>query len=188
MDNSAGVDCSDHEVNIKIALFDALAKEKISFIKRNKILELMTQNVSDLVLRDNNMQTQAISIANSIGYLSLGEQSKFLDRLEKNGELNRDIEFLPSNKEIDRRQNDKIGMTRPELCVMLSYAKMGIYKNILQSNLVKDKYFNKYLFSYFPEIMQSDFIDEISNHQLSKEIISTQLTNLIVGQGGNYFC
>ena len=187
MDNSAGVDCSDHEVNIKIALFDALAKEKISFLKRNKILESMTQNVSDLVLKDNNMQTQAISIANSMGYLALGEQGKFLDRLEKNGELNRDIEFLPSNKEIDRRQNDKIGMTRPELCVMLSYAKIGIYKNILQSNLVKDKYFNKYLFNYFPEIMQSDFIDEITNHQLSKEIISTQLTNLIVDRAGITF-
>lgn len=187
MDNSAGVDCSDHEVNIKIALFDAVIKDKISFSKRNEVLELMTNEVSDLVLRDNNMQTQAVSIANSMGYLALGEQSKFLDRLEKNGELNRDIEFLPSAKEIDRRQNDKIGMTRPELCVMLSYAKMGIYKNILQSDLIKDKYFNKYLISYFPAKMQQDFVKEINNHQLSKEIISTQITNLIVDRAGITF-
>ena len=187
MDNSAGVDCSDHEVNIKIAFSQAIAKGAISYDKRNKILENMTDEVSDLVLNDNRMQTQTISIANSLGYIALGEQAKFLDRLEGNGFLNREIEFLPSNKEIDRRQIDKVGMTRPELCVMLSYAKMDIYNKILASDLVQDDYFNKYLFNYFPEKMRQEFSEEISGHQLKKEIISTQITNLIVDRAGIIF-
>lgn len=187
MDNSAGVDCSDHEVNIKIAFSQAIANNKIDYAKRNKILEQMTGEVSDLVLRDNKMQTQAISIANSLGYIVLGDQAKFLDRLEQNGFLNREIEFLPSSKTIDRRQIDKIGMTRPELCVMLSYSKMYIYNKLLNSDLVQDEYFTKYLLGYFPNVMQKEFIDEIKSHQLRKEIITTQVTNIIVDRAGMMF-
>ncbi len=187
MDNSAGVDCSDHEVNIKIALIQAMRAKKITIEERNKILEGMTDEVSSLVLSDNRLQTQAISIAASQGVSSLGDHSQFLDRLEKTGLLNRKIEFLPARKEIDKRQNDRLGMTRPELCVMLAYSKMDIYNALLTSNLLKDKYFEHELFSYFPKLMQKKFADEISSHQLRNEIIATQITNFVVNRAGITF-
>ncbi len=187
MDNSAGVDCSDHEVNIKIALIQAMRGKKITLEERNKFLESMTDEVSHLVLSDNRLQTQAISIAFSQGVSSLGDQSQFLDRLEKSGLLNRKIEFLPARKEIDKRQNDKVGMTRPELCVMLAYSKMDIYNSLLTSDLLKDKYFEQELFSYFPKAMQKKFADEIATHQLRNEIIATQLTNFVVNRAGITF-
>lgn len=187
MDNSAGVDCSDHEVNIKIALTSALKSKKITLDERNKILENMTPEVANLVLTDNRLQTQAISIAQSLGHLSLSEQSQFLDNLEKAGQLNRAIEFLPNRKEIDKLQIEQKGLTRPELCVMLAYAKMDIYNKILASDLIKDKYFEKELVSYFPSQMQEKFGDEIMNHQLRNEIIATQLTNFAVNRVGITF-
>lgn len=187
MDNSAGVDCSDHEVNIKIALTAALRSKKITLDERNKILEVMTDNVSDLVLADNRLQTQAISIAQSQGYSALGDQGKFLDRLEKSGLLNRKIEFLPLRKEIEKRQVGKVSMTRPELCVMLAYSKMDVYNNLLASDLLKDKYFEQDLLAYFPEVLQQKFSDEILTHQLRNEIIATQITNFVVNRVGITF-
>lgn len=187
MDNSAGVDCSDHEVNIKIAMTQAMRANKITLEKRNKILESMTDNVSELVLSDNRLQTQAITIAQSQGPSALSAQSQFLDNLEKSGLLNRKIEFLPSSKEILKRQVDKIGLTRPELCVMLAYAKMDIYNHLLTSDLIDDKYFETELLSYFPTLMQKDFKEEILTHQLRREIIATQITNFIVNRVGINF-
>ena len=187
MDNSAGVDCSDHEVNIKIALIAAMRAKKLTIEARNKFLEKMTDEVGNLVLSDNRLQTQAISLASFQGKSMLGEQSQFLNRLEKTGLLNREIEFLPSRKEIDKRQNDQVSMTRPELCVMLAYAKMDIYNQILASDLVKDKYFEHELLSYFPKIMQEKFAEEIINHQLRREIIATQITNFVVNRMGITF-
>ena len=187
IDNSAGVDCSDHEVNIKIALISAMRSKKITLQERNLLLEHMTNQVSDLVLQDNRLQTQAISIAYHQGYLLLPEQSKFLDRLEDNEMLNRKIEFLPSKNEIEKLQNNKQGLTRPQLSVMLAYAKMEIYNALLQSNLTSDRYFEKDLFSYFPIILQQKLAYEISNHQLKKEIIATQITNFIVNHVGITF-
>jgi glutamate dehydrogenase len=187
IDNSAGVDCSDHEVNIKIALIQALRSNKITLSQRDKILESMTNDVAKLVLLDNQLQTQAVSIATAQGYMALGDQSHFLDMLEKTGLLNRKVEFLPSFKEIAKRQLEKIGMTRPELCVMLSYSKMFLYNHILASNLIEDEYFHRELLDYFPSLMQEKFASEIVTHQLKKEIIATQLTNFIVNRGGITF-
>lgn len=187
MDNSAGVDCSDHEVNIKIALIAAMRDKKIDLEQRNKILESMTDNVSDLVLADNRLQTQAISIALNQGFSALGDQGHFIAALENTGLLNRKIEFLPSKKDLEKRQNDKIGLTRPELCVMMAYAKMDIYNNLLASDLLKDKYFESELLSYFPKILQEKFPHEILNHQLRNEIIATQITNFVVNKSGITF-
>lgn len=187
MDNSAGVDCSDHEVNIKIALTAAMRDKKITLDERNKVLESMTDEVSHLVLSDNRLQTQAVSIAFSQGAVALGDQAQFLNKLEQSELLNRKIEFLPSRKEIEKRQTDRIGLTRPELCVMLAYSKMDIYNHIVTSNLVKDKYFEQELFSYFPKIMQTKFADEILGHQLRNEIIATQITNFVVNRVGITF-
>lgn len=187
MDNSAGVDCSDHEVNIKIALTQAMKAGKISVEKRNDILESMTQEVEDLVLEDNRLQTQAITMSQSRGYVSLGNHVRFLDRLEKIGLLNREVEFLPDSKAIEKRQSEKTGMTRPELCVMMSYSKMDLYSNIVNSSLVKDKFFEETLLQYFPEILQKKFKDEILTHQLRAEIIATQIINMVVGRLGITF-
>ena len=187
MDNSAGVDCSDHEVNIKIALISALKSKKINLEERNKMLEAMTDNVSHLVLLDNKLQTQAISIAQSLPSSALSEQSQFLDSLESSGLLNRAIEFLPNRKEIERLQIEQKTLTRPELCVMLAYSKMDIYNKILNSDLVKDKYFEKDLLAYFPKLMQEKLPSEIINHQLRNEIIATQITNFVVNRIGITF-
>lgn len=187
MDNSAGVDCSDHEVNIKIALTQAMKSGKLNISQRNKILESMTDQVAHLVLEDNRLQTQAITVAQSQGFSVIGNYAQFINNLEKSGLLNRKIEFLPSSKEIAKRQIDKIGMTRPELCVMLAYAKMEIYQELLSSKLVDDEYFSDDLVSYFPEIMQKKFHYEIANHQLRREIIATQITNFVVNRVGIVF-
>lgn len=187
LDNSAGVDCSDHEVNIKVALTQALRAKKITLQERNKILESMTDEVSDLVLNDNRLQTQVITIMQSQGVSALGAQSQFLDSLEKSGLLNRKIEFLPSSKEIAKRQMDKVGFTRPELCVMLAYSKMDIYNKLLASKLIDDEYFSEELSSYFPKLMQKKFATEIQSHQLRREIIATQLTNFVINRTGISF-
>lgn len=187
MDNSAGVDCSDHEVNIKIAITAAIKANKINLEERNKVLEEMTDEVAKLVLADNYLQTQVISISESQKDSLLGEQSQFLDRIEKTGLLNRAIEFLPTRKEIERLHNEKKGLTRPELSVMLAYAKMEIYGQILASELVFDDYFKRDLFEYFPTLMQKKFAAEIEGHQLRKEIIATQITNFVVNRIGINF-
>lgn len=187
MDNSAGVDCSDHEVNIKIALNEALRHKKITIKQRNKILESMTEEVAALVLKDNYTQSQAITIASHQGYSANGIYGQFLKKLEKNGLLDRKIEFLPSNKELQKRQAEKIGLTRPELCVILSYAKMEIYQELLSSKLPDDKFFTEDLQNYFPKEMHKKFSDEIQNHQLRREIIATQITNSVVDYGGITF-
>ncbi|GDX36441.1 NAD-glutamate dehydrogenase [Alphaproteobacteria bacterium] len=187
MDNSAGVDCSDHEVNIKIALTSAMRSAKLDMVQRNKDLEAMTSEVAQLVLKDNKEQTQAISIAQNQGLSLISEQAQFLDKIEQSGLLNRQIEYLPSRKEIEKRQREGISLTRPELCVMLAYSKMEIYNELLVCELVNDKFFEKDLLSYFPQLMQQKFKDEILNHQLRKEIIATQITNFIVNKIGISF-
>ncbi len=187
MDNSAGVDCSDHEVNIKIALENAVLSKKITIKERNVILEKMTSDVAELVLNDNRMQTQSITIAQNQGLSSIGVYGQFIRNLEKKNILNREVEFLPSTKELEKRQIEKIGFTRPELCVLLAYAKMEIYNEILSSKLVDDIYFEKDLIAYFPKLMQEKFSEEIKKHQLRREIIATQITNFIVDRGGITF-
>jgi glutamate dehydrogenase len=187
IDNSAGVDCSDHEVNIKICLTQALKDKKLNLVQRNKLLEEMTEEVSSLVLADNHLQTQAISIAKHQGIEAINAQSQFLSRIEKAGLLNRQIEFLPSKNEIDRRIGERQSLTRPELCVMLAYAKMEIYNSLLSGHLVDSPYCEKYLIDYFPKILYKKLGDYIVNHQLRREIIATQLTNLIVDKIGITF-
>ena len=147
----------------------------------------MTDEVSELVLSDNHLQTQVITIVQSQGASGLGSQAQFLDTLEKSGFLNRKIEFLPSAKEIAKRQVDRIGLTRPELCVMLAYSKMDIYNKLLASKLVDDEYFTEDLLAYFPKLMQKKFADEIKIHQLRREIIATQITNFVVNRVGISF-
>ena len=187
IDNSAGVDCSDHEVNIKILFAAIMQKTGMTIGERNKILADMTDEVGHLVLRDNYLQTQILRYASAraVGLFSLNMY--FIDKLEKSGELDRKVEFLPNAHEVELRQRMGIGLTMPELCVLLAYAKMRLNNEILNSDLVHDEQFNPLLVNYFPHTLQQNYISEIKQHYLKKEIIANQLANLVINHMGITF-
>lgn len=187
IDNSAGVDCSDHEVNIKIAFSRDIANKNLSLEKRNLLLSSMTDEVAELVLKDNILQTQAITMAQVKGIKRLDSQTRFIHHLEKIGMLNRKIEFLPDDKQIAEMKVNGKSLTRPELAVLVAYSKMFLYNELLASNLPDDKYFISDLKQYFPEAMRLDFSSSIEEHPLKREIIATVITNDIINRGGISF-
>ena len=182
IDNSAGVDCSDHEVNIKIALRKALVSKKLSLEARNELLAKMTDEVAELVLEDNKVQTQAISIMENSSIFNVESFSRLITLLEEEKLLNRNVEFIPSDAELAQRVNNGEKLTRPELAVLLSYSKRSVYNELATSKLPEDDYFNSWLLNYFPKSMRDDFKDEILSHPLKKEIILTVITNKLVNQ------
>ncbi|MDP6172644.1 MAG: NAD-glutamate dehydrogenase, partial [Rhodospirillales bacterium] len=135
VDNSAGVDCSDHEVNIKILLDSVVAKGKLDMVQRNRLLGSMTAEVGKLVLRDNYLQSQAISLVQSRGNQVLDLQTRFMRMLERAGRLDRAVEFLPDEETLAERERENLGLTRPEISVILPYAKLWMYDQILASDL-----------------------------------------------------
>lgn len=187
IDNSAGVDCSDHEVNIKIALGKAVETKKLSVKDRDVLLAEMTDEVAKLVLRDNQLQTQAITIAEKQGVTIIELQQQLMHSLEKEGLLHRKIEFLPDDEAIARRTTEGKGLTRPEIAVLLAYSKMSVYNDLLASNLPDDNYFLNDLMLYFPKRMREEFLQEIEGHPLRREIIATFTTNSMVNRVGPSF-
>ncbi len=187
IDNSAGVDCSDHEVNIKIALTEVERRKKLTRKQRNTLLEQMTGEVAELVLRDNRLQTQAITIAERQGYDALEAQARMIRTLEKEGRLNRAVEFLPSDRDLQQMRAEKRGLTRPELAVLLSYAKLSLYDDVLDSKLPDSDYFAEDLLRYFPDEMSVAYEKEILSHRLRREIIATSVTNSIINRAGITF-
>ena len=184
IDNSAGVDCSDHEVNIKIGVGAAVASGKLTLPKRDKLLASMTDEVAHLVLKDNILQTQAITITELQAPALLEQHIRMMRSFEQVGELDRAVEFLPNDKQLVERKSENKGLTRPEIAVLLSYSKMVLYKELLKSTLPDDTYFVADLTAYFPTAMQKDFAYEINNHQLKREIIATIVTNDFVNRAG----
>jgi glutamate dehydrogenase len=184
IDNSGGVNSSDFEVNIKILLNDVVKQKKLSRAKRDTILASMTDDVADLTLRQNYLQNQAISYvyAHNLDYIDRLE--RFIDRLEKDGILNRSLEFLPNTKVIQERRAEKNGFVRPELSIILSYAKMNIYNHLLASDLPDNDFFHTRLLSYFPKLLQDQFAKDIPHHRLKREIIATCVTNQAVDRLG----
>ena len=187
IDNSAGVDCSDHEVNIKIAFGGAVSSGKLPLAKRDTILAKMTDDVGQLVLRDNQLQTQALTIAERHAVETLDEHMRLMHRFESRGELDRVVEFLPSDKQLAERKHEGKGLTRPELAVLLAYSKMVLFADLVKSTLPDDAYFADSLIDYFPPAMQEDFAAEIKKHTLKREIIATVVTNDIVNRIGITF-
>lgn len=187
IDNSAGVDCSDHEVNIKILLADAEQRGDMTRKQRDQLLERMTDEVATLVLRDNYLQTQAISLAERQASSSFDQQVRFMTALEKTGQLDRAIEGLPDNDEIAARRERGDGLTRPELAVLLAYAKITLYEDILRSDLPDDPKLVEDLVTYFPTELRERYRDRIESHQLRREIIATSVTNSIVNRAGPTF-
>lgn len=184
IDNSAGVDCSDHEVNIKIVLNGAVSSGKITMEERNQILEQMTEAVEELVLVDNKNQNLALTIASLSKVVNIESFAELTKELEKEGLLDSAVEFLPNKSELSRRVISGEGMTRPELAVLLSYSKMSLDFDLSTTLLTEDKFFEKHLFEYFPEIMRKKFSEEIRSHPLRQEIIRTVITNKMVNQLG----
>ena len=184
IDNSAGVDCSDNEVNIKILLNTVREQGKITDKKRSVLLEDMTDAVAKHVLRDNYLQAQILTIAEQVSIESLDTYARLTRDLEKKDFLDRDLEFLPSDEEFTERAHNKKGLTRPELSVLMAYVKMDIFSILLGTNMIDDKALESYLFRYFPEVLRKKYTAEINGHRLKREIVATVLSNELVNRMG----
>jgi glutamate dehydrogenase len=187
IDNSAGVDTSDHEVNIKILLGDVVARGDMTLKQRDQLLAAMTDEVAALVLADNYLQTQALSVAEAEGAAGLDSARRFMRGLEKAGRLNRAIEFLPDEEELRKRHAAGRGLTRPELAVLLAYAKLTLYDQLLPSGLPDDAALAVDLTGYFPTPLRSAHAEAIARHRLRREIIATVATNDLVNRMGPFF-
>ena len=187
IDNSAGVNTSDVEVNIKIALSLPLRDGRLTLKARNTLLGKMTDEVAALVLRNNYLQTLALSLAERRGLEDLGFQQRLMQTLEQRGELDRAVEFLPDDMELAERVRHQNALTRPELSVLLAYAKLSLYSDLLDSKVPDDPYLARELTRYFPRIIADKFPDALEKHRLRREIIATQLANSMINRGGPSF-
>jgi glutamate dehydrogenase len=187
IDNSAGVDCSDHEVNIKILLDRVVEAGDLTQKQRNELLATMTDEVAQLVLTDNYFQTEAIDAALHRALYVLDGQQRLMQWLEGSERLNRALEFLPTDAEIARRRAQQQGLTAPENAVLLSYAKMAVYDELLASNLPDDPFFGRALHAYFPNALSAGFGTAIEAHPLKREIIATYVTNRVLNRTGATF-
>ena len=186
IDNSAGVDSSDHEVNIKILLANAIETGELTADNRNMLLSSMTDDVARLVLQHNYDQTGSLSVEEKTAVKDLDSHQRFITRLESQGLLDRALEDLPSSDEILERKAISTGLTRPELSVLLAYSKIVLFDDIVNSDVPDDPYLNKELDAYFPEQV-SEFKNALNAHKLKREIISTRLANDVVNLGGITF-
>jgi glutamate dehydrogenase len=187
IDNSAGVDCSDHEVNIKILLNLVVADGEMTEKQRNKLLADMTEDVGRMVLSDNYYQTQALSLADRVAAEMLEPEARLMGFLERSGRLNRAIEFLPSDEEIAERKLAGQGLTSPEHAVLLAYSKMWLYHELLDSNLPEEPIIARSLAHYFPRQLRENYREAMERHPLKREIIATYQTNMLINRVGPTF-
>ncbi|MBZ6377840.1 glutamate dehydrogenase [Pacificimonas flava] len=184
IDNSAGVDCSDNEVNIKVALQDPLRAGTLEEEDRNALLAEMTEEVAALVLRDNVMQTQALSVAEAGGPDMLPSFQRVLQEMETQERIDRVVEQLPGDDQLQQRAAGGRGLERPELAVLLAHAKIALYEAIVESPLPDDPALVEDLEFAFPDRLKAEFLDQIHAHRLRREIIATKIANQIVNRGG----
>ena len=184
IDNSAGVDCSDHEVNIKILLNQLVITGDMTEKQRNVLLEKMTEEVAQLVLKNNYFQDRFIAVAAMRAASTLDEYARFIKNLEKDGKINRELEFLPSEDDISARKADKLGFTRPEIAVLVAYSKNILKSKVIEIDIINDKFFEGYLESAFPSILRKKYKKEMLKHKLRPEIIAMQLSNEIINKMG----
>ncbi len=187
IDNSAGVDCSDHEVNLKILLNAMVVAGDMTEKQRNQLLADMTEEVAALVLRDNYEQNQALSQAQEQAAALLDEQAGFMRRLEQAGKLNRAIEFLPNDERLAERRTARQGLVRPELAILLAYSKITLYEELLASDLPDTPQLESELVHYFPTPVRERAAEPMRSHRLRREIIATRVTNRIVNRMGSTF-
>ena len=184
IDNSAGVDCSDHEVNIKILLDTIVAAGDLTEKQRNELLAEMTDEVGELVLRDNYEQARAITTSAAQAASMLEVHERYIDALEHSGTLNRELEALPSDEVLGGSQD---GLTAPEFAILLSYTKNALADELLASDLPEDPNFADLLSSYFPTRLRDRFGEQLQRHPLRREIVVTQAVNDLVNHAGTTF-
>ncbi|MDM4720487.1 NAD-glutamate dehydrogenase [Micromonospora sp. WMMA1363] len=185
IDNAAGVDCSDHEVNIKILLNTAVADEELTVAERDELLAEMTDEVADLVLRDNYDQARAINNAQAQSTSLLPVHRRMVNELERSGALDRALEALPPDEELAVRIES--GLTAPEFAVLLAYVKIVLEKEILAEGLADEEWTTDVLVNYFPTPMRERFADRMSRHRLRRDIVTTVLVNEAINRGGISF-
>ena len=184
IDNSAGVDCSDKEVNIKIPLNREMQDGKLSLAKRNALLAKMTDDVAEMVLEDNRLQTLALSIAESGGARALPGHVRTIELLESRGRLDRKVEGLGTSEDLLRRAQEHQGLTRPELAVVMSMSKIALQSAAEPLELAKEKILEPELFAAFPKAMRAAHAESIRAHRLRNEIIATRVANRLVNRLG----
>jgi glutamate dehydrogenase len=184
IDNSGGVNCSDKEVNIKILLNTIVAAGDLTFKQRNELLSEMTEEVSKLVLRDNFLQTRAISLSASQSLRALELQGRYINELERTGKIDRDLEFLPDEKLIMERKLLGKGLGLPGIAVLMCYSKTLLKEQILASTVPEESYMSQVLINSFPKPLQERFSKQMENHPLRREIIATRLSNIINNEMG----
>ncbi|MFO7994379.1 MAG: NAD-glutamate dehydrogenase [Marinobacter sp.] len=184
IDNAGGVDCSDHEVNIKILLNEQVGRGLMTLDQRNQMLRAMTAEVAELVLRNNYRQAMALSLAQSGSVATTDEYERLMRRLEAEGRLDRALEFLPDDDELRERRERSSGLTRPELSVLISYAKIELKQALLTTSIVHDHRFVRALYSAFPSSLLEHFPEAIDSHPLRAEISATQIANDMVNRMG----
>ena len=187
IDNVAGVNCSDHEVNIKILLGEVIAEAEMTDDERNDLLVQMTDAVGAQVLYDSYTQTQALSLAGAQAVSMLDVHARLIRRLEQVASLDREIEFLPSEKTIAARRSDRRGLVGPELATLMAYGKIFLYSELVESDLPEDPYLIRDLERYFPAPLPERFSEHIRHHRLRRELIATIVANQLVDRVGMTF-
>jgi glutamate dehydrogenase len=187
IDNSAGVDTSDHEVNIKILLSQVVRDGGLDLEARNEFLASMTDEVAELVLRDNYEQNVLLGNARAQEHQMASVHERLMRWLEDRGDLDRELEFLPSTAELEKRVHDGLGLKSPEFAVLVAYAKLALKHDLLESSLPDDPYFAQTLEDYFPSAMRQRYAAQIADHPLRREIITNSVANSVVNRGGITF-
>jgi glutamate dehydrogenase len=187
VDNVAGVNCSDHEVNIKILLGDPLAAGVIDERERNRLLEGMTDSVAESVRYASYTQTQALSLARAQSVSMLGVHARLIDHLEHVAALDRELEFLPTEATIASRRSERQGLVAPELATLLAYCKIQLQEELLESHLPEDPYLSDDLERYFPPPLPDLYPDAVRRHRLRRELVATIVANQIVDRAGMSF-
>lgn len=187
IDNSAGVSCSDKEVNIKILLNRIVEAGDLTFKQRNQLLAEMTDEVSSLVLNENYLQTRAISLIATQASRSIELHMRYISELERLGKLDRSLEFLPDEKALKERKLSGQGLTRPGISVLFCYSKIILKEAILPTNVPEDAYLKQFLLRSFPKPLRNQYSQQMNEHPLKREIIATKLSNIIVNEMGFTF-
>lgn len=187
IDNSGGVDTSDREVNIKILLDNAIVGRTLSSSKRNDLLAAMTDEIADLVLVNNYNQSQALSMMSTSNHERLGENAYLIRTLAERGVLDRDLENLPTEDNINERRQTGSGLTRPELAVIMSYAKIELFNSLVESDTPEDPYLSAELEAYFPERLRRRFAADFPAHRLRREIIAMRIASSMINRMGASF-
>ncbi|WP_447555762.1 NAD-glutamate dehydrogenase [Vreelandella sp. EE22] len=187
IDNAGGVNCSDHEVNIKILIDEVVKRGDMTEKQRNELLAEMTDEVADLVILDNYRQTQAIDLSEILSRQGAGPYRRFISELESAGQIDRELEFLPSDENLKERASNNEGMRLPELSVLISYAKSTLKGDLIKSDVPDDTYIHRHLEHLFPSVLVERYPTEMYEHRLKREIVATQVANDLVDRMGIVF-